>query len=586
MNSVEKELRSRADAFLPQTHLFVDYYRIRRKISYPLPVRNFKNLNIQIFPKAPLDESHYPWSVWLIWNLEERIFSLGWAGEYSRKKSYQHQAAQDLEALSHWPLFRQQSQPDLLMGHCGRILAVALFSWKWLSPKIRKKIEEGMRRLLQDALPLISARLGPVKSREEILTAVSKDKNPKQYFHNIPLIGTIGAALAANVLKDPIQHDLDERLMQSFLAMFDYRKQGFTEAVSYDGYVLDLIADWISFLPSEVRAPILAHSEMKRLLEETYMVGAPGDVLNIAELSDVEPRQMTFQASALAKLAKIRSSKEGLWYLKQCRQDWMRSDGLAALRDLPFSKVKGELPSGALDAHYALVLRTGWKPADMAVVMSSTTSAMHHMHFDNGNVVIGTEGKWFLTEPGYQQYMETSEREFTLGSKAHNGPVINQKIQSSKSCKVLALSSKKDVSFAELDLTACYPSELELTSVRRKIWLHGKEKLVVLRDQIVGKNVRQLAYAWHGNPDAGWWSEDGCALIELKGKKMWICSPQTKLSFSQINRLRGSRGHLTLSVELESPPTKVWWIFAFDQKPEISGSGEKWKINGMNVGLA
>jgi hypothetical protein len=577
-----KELRARADSFLPQTRLFVDYYRIRRKFSYPLPVRDYKNLNTPIFPKAAMDESHYPWSVWLIWNLEERIFSLGWAGEWMKNKNYREKVSEDIEALAEWTKFRQLSHPDLLMGHCGRILSIAYFSWKWLSPVIRKKIEAGMRRLLQDALPLIAERFGPVKSREEILAAVSKDKNAKQYFHNIPLIGTIGAALAANVLKDPIQHELDDRLMQSFLAMFDYRKQGFTEAVSYDGYVLDLIADWITFLPSKLREPILSHPEMKRLLEETYMVGAPGDILNIAELSDVEPRQMTFQVSAIAKLANIQNSKEALWYLKQCRLDWMRSDGLAAARNLRFSKVN-EPSSGALDAHYAVVLRTGWKSSDIAVAMSSTTSVMHHMHFDNGNVVIGTEGNWFLTEPGYQQYMETSEREFTLGPKAHNAPVINQKIQSSKSCKVWALSSKKDLSFAEVDLTSCYPSDMELTSVRRKIWLYGKEKTVVVRDQITGKNVRQLAYAWHGNPDAGWWVEDHCAVIELKGKKLWICSPQVKLSFSQINRLKGSRGHLTLSVELESPPTEVWWIFAFDKKPEVSLSGSKLKVNGLSI---
>ena len=36
---IESEIRRRAEHYLPLTHLFVDYYRIRRRLAYPLPVR-------------------------------------------------------------------------------------------------------------------------------------------------------------------------------------------------------------------------------------------------------------------------------------------------------------------------------------------------------------------------------------------------------------------------------------------------------------------------------------------------------------------------------------------------------------------
>ena len=54
-----------------QTRLLVDYYRIRRRIAFPLPVDKFYEVKI---PSKSI--SGYPWSIWMIWRLEERFHAL------------------------------------------------------------------------------------------------------------------------------------------------------------------------------------------------------------------------------------------------------------------------------------------------------------------------------------------------------------------------------------------------------------------------------------------------------------------------------------------------------------------------------
>ena len=50
--------------------------------------------------------------------------------------------------------------------------------------------------------------------------------------------------------------------------------------------------------------------------------------------------------------------------------------------------------------------------------MSTCSSPLGHVHKDAGTIVIGTRGKWFITDPGYQQYLPTRERNFTLDATA------------------------------------------------------------------------------------------------------------------------------------------------------------------------
>jgi hypothetical protein len=123
---------------------------------------------------------------------------------------------------------------------------------------------------------------------------------------------------------------------------------------------------------------------------------------------------------------------------------------------------------------------------------------------------------------------------------------------------------------AELDLTACYPAGLALKRVVRTLWLSQKD-LVVLADRVRGASVQTITYHWHGHPDAAWWVQDDMARIYAPDLMLWIGSPQARITDRNVDRLPGSRGHLTLRASADSSAPFVWWIFAKgDTRPAVT----------------
>jgi hypothetical protein len=349
----------------------------------------------------------------------------------------------------------------------------------------------------------------------------------------------------------------------------DLREGGFTEGVAYDGYVLDFIADWLNILSGEQRIPVLDHKSLPHFLEESYMLSVPGAAEKLAELGDVEPKEMPFHISAQAKLYPFQPDPVRAWHLGRWRAEWIRSAGLGALQPI-VEQLEGEAPEdGVSNAHYALVLRNGWGTDGLAAVVSCCRSPMGHLQRDNGTILIGKAGRWLITDPGYQQYMRGLEREFTLGPTAHNYPVLNHQTQSQKSPRLMTLESiSENIHKATLDLTSCYPEELNANSIIRTVWLSGND-LVVTADQIDAKSIETLQYHWHGHPEASWGCQEGWALVHTEGADLWMTSPQFTISGENIRRLPASRGQLTLSAETDSPAKVVWWIFVIADTPNL-----------------
>jgi hypothetical protein len=223
-----------------------------------------------------------------------------------------------------------------------------------------------------------------------------------------------------------------------------------------------------------------------------------------------------------------------------------------------------------------LVLRTGWENNDVAVAMSACNSPMGHMQDDNGTVLIGTAGEWLIADPGYQQYLAKKEREYTLGVRAHNAPVINGKAQAKKNSKRLALETHGKISHAALDLTACY-TDVPVKSVIRHVW--QKEKLIVIADRVKAEPLASLGYNWHGHPEAGWWVAENWARVYTPNATVWFTSPQAEITESKVDRLSGSRGQLTLSVEADVAAEVIWWVFAIgDGPPQIKCDGARLSV--------
>lgn len=553
------EMHARAGRQLARDWLVVDYYRIGRRLAFPLVLKQLEIPKLEI-PGIP----DYPWEIWLSWELEERLNSLGWQAEWSHDQKAARAVARELEALSHWPEFTPNRRLDLCLGHVSRVMCQASTRWHFVPPEVKNSLRKGLERLVDQALPWAESRYGSLPSLDHLL------RNPEasREVHNIPFIGLIGTALAAEMVRPQSAPRLNGMVAQLLELLMALRREGYSEGVGYDGYLLDFLACWLQNLPKEQQKRLLDRFDFQEFLDESLNLAAPGEMAQVAEIADVEPVQMPFHLSAQARLQLLQPDPRRAWYLNQCRLEKWRADGLAALYELlPDRLRQTKLPAaGVLDARYAQVLRSGWKMSDLAVAVAASHSPAGHIHFDSGSITIGTAGRWLIADPGYQQYMPGLEREFTLGPTAHNTPLLNGLAQTEKASRILeAKEINQDTLRLQMDLTHCYPSGLELQKLIRTVWLWGNHTVVVA-DQMEGPAIQQVSYYWHGHPAAAWRAESGSALLYCNPAALWISTPSFEISGNQLDRLPGSRGQMTLKIQ-GPPQAIIWWVFTQGEKP-------------------
>jgi len=572
----EEIIRQRASAYIPQQFLLVDYYRIYRKVVYPLPIREIRNPEFHVHGIPG-----YPWEIWMTWELEQRINSLGWAGEWFAQAECRSLVQRDLEALAGWPAFDFWKQPHLAGAHAVRMMVTAYRNWAWLEPELKESIRRACYRAVNLQADWLKERL-PLATVEQIINA----RRRGSFTHNIPTIATIGLCMAARLSAHPLRDDLERHTQALVEAQFELRRMGFTEAISYDGYILDFVADWLRDAAPEVQQQVLENPELGEMLEQSVVLAAPGQMMNIAPFNDVEARQMPFHASAHAKLARIKARPRSVWLLTRCPLDWLRSDALAAFHDLETEGSPQEPVPGAIEGLYSLVLRSGWDESDLAVAVSATNTPPGHIQIDNGSVVIGTHGAWLIDDPGYQQYVPGLEREFTLGPTAHNYPLVNGRTQEKNSVKRLLCAEKDGLLHAAVDITGGYDRSLDLELARRDVWMLDNST-VVIADRISGAEVRDCEYYWHANPQAALWIQDAACLIRYGPLSLWVRCANTPIQGGEIGRLPGTRGQISIHAKVVAGiDSCVWWIFNLGESPveyELINSGLAIEVSGRRL---
>jgi hypothetical protein len=578
--AIDAELKTRAGRYLSRKQLVVDYYRIGRRLAFGLPVGEIPRPGLPV-PGIP----DYPWEIWFSWELEERVNALGWAAQWFGDKEAAAAGTAELRAIVRWPEFTTTGRIDLCLGHVARTLCQAYTSWSWLDPETRAAIRNALDRLVVQSAPWVDARYPAELTSRQILAS----REPYTSVHNIPFIGLIGAAQAANAIGSNACQGLNRRVASLLEVLFELKRQGYSEGVGYDGYLMDFVAGWIQSLPAAERDPVLRRFELASTIDSSYMLGVPGDLAQVAEIADVEPLQMPFHIAAQARLQQLQPTRLRAWYLAQIRPGAVRSDALACLRQLaPRLSLDTTVPGGGLfDARYAMVLRSGWTDADLAVAIATSNSPAGHIHSDFGSITIGLDGRWLIADPGYQQYMPGAEREFTLGPSAHNTPVVNGKSEQLKAGRVVQLSRLAEDTFRiKLDITGCYPPDAGATRVIRTVWLAG-DNLVVLADEIQNANGT-ATYSWHGSPQAAWRIRDNWAMLYAEpGTVLWYTSPSCDISEARLERLAGSRGQLTLMASARPGPA-IWWVFSRGASPpeiEYPQDGRLVRISGRQFAI-
>ena len=226
-------------------------------------------------------------------------------------------------------------------------------------------------------------------------------------------------------------------------------------------------------------------------------------------------------------------------------------------------------PQAAPREHLASVtLRTGWNHRDLLTAVGMPRCDMGHLHADGGHVILGWEGRFWITDPGYQQYRRGLEREYTLGPQAHNAPVIAGVAQTQRATRLVTMETDdQQRQHVALDLTGNYeglPAEAE---VRRDVWLIPETRVVVVRDTFKSlPDGVEVQTHWLGATHLAWSFPGGSARLSDGERALWIVAAPGPVEPLGLMRHPGSRGPLTLRhvATLPQGAGTQWSVFSCD----------------------
>ncbi len=389
---------------------------------------------------------------------------------------------------------------------------------------------------------------------------------------NIPLIALVRSAQLARVVGSPRQAALDAKARKVFQGWCRLRlgDAHYTEGAAYDGYLMDTITDWLAGLPDRGELLGEARDGFRSLADQWMGLSLPGRPDLQAPLGDAEP-EMTFWATALVRIGGWYEWREVNWFLHRFPLQRMRADGLVAAYGQKMQASTDAPVAGPQELPNALSLRTGWDQGDLLAVMGLSRGKMGHLHPDGGQIILGWQGRFWITDPGYQQYRLGDERDYTLGVQAHNAPVIGGTAQTLRVPKVEFLETNAHGwQHARVDLSGCYKGLRPGASVQRELWLINDGGLaVVARDSLssLGKDV-EISTSWQGGHHLGWAFRDGWTRLSDGQHALWMGTVPGVLEASGLTRHTGTRGPLTLTHAATLPEGQGarWWIFWLDPK--------------------
>lgn len=555
-SDLEKMILQRVAYEKERKELEIDYYRIGHVLSFPLPLAQRPRL--QDMPQG-IDGIKYPWAIWLSWNLAERwrILHLAWrtlgdneAGDLLQK---------EMAALATWDhIYEVTDQVSLPTGHLAACLAMALLEPKGWNPQFLQAAVSAANAIIdRDIWPWFSRQWGPPKALSE------------KQLQNIPAIALLGSAQLARILRHPRAADLDARAEDVVRTWCEMRMgpEFHCEGQAYDGYLLDSMTEWLETRPD--RKQLLAHYNpaLRDAAESWIQATLPGRVDLLAPLGDVEP-EMNFWPTPLARMAEWYQWPDVRWFLRRFPLQRMRSATLAELLlHSPHGTDPESTPSTKPQAmaNYA-VLRTGWESSDLALIAGLSRSIMHHLHAGSGNMILGWQNRFWITDPGYQQYRKGEERNFTLGIQAHNAPVINGIAQTKPAGRVtlLTMPSPHERSVG-IEMTHCYvglpPNSF---ATRDLVMIDRPTRTVIVRDVLRGFAPQtSVSTHWQGGAFLAWAFPDGWARLSDGENILWVGTYPIQSKPSDLVRHPGSRGELTLTHTdlLKDGSGESWYVF-------------------------
>lgn len=544
------ELADRLRRQLDADQLVVDHYRVGYRWAFRLPLA--ARPGTASAPKLPAGipgMRRYPWLTWVTWELTERWNVLAAAWTLDSDPTAASLLQRELAALDGWQDFREwHDEVGLTTGHLAMALATGLQlggqatpsaaagvpSW---DPSLRASAENAARRLLDQHVP-------------EWFTATWLDGTS---LLNIPIIVLCSVAALARVTAHQDAARYERRAVTAINDWFTARQfDHHTEQSAYNGYLFDTVTSWLdvsrtAHCPAAAQISTWREPLLDLCLEWVHQT-VPGRTDLAVPLGDVEA-EMTMWLACVARLERWYGSigTGASWALRRCAPDRLPAAAVASC--LSAADVAAVLPeTGLFEMPAAIAVRHGWSYDDPAVTVALSRADVGHLHHDNGHVVLAWRGRCWVTDPGYQQYQPGPERDYTLGTSAHNAPVINDIAQTHKSGTIAGFEP------LVLELTQCYeqlPSDL---AVRRGVRL-SLDGLFV-EDHIgvasSGSSDVEVTTSWMAGAGLAWSFIDGWLRLSDGGAAIWCGTGTDEAGFDRLDPDRserdlGSRGPVTFS---------------------------------------
>lgn len=552
--NVKHNFQQRVDIEKKRKELSVYYYRINHTLAFPLPLSERPT---QLPPGIP-ELSNYPWFTWLAWALEERWRLLLTAWQLDNDAAAGELVQQELAALAQWSTFAElDGSASLGLGHIAGVLAIAQHQVDQFAPQYAPAIHQAATLLLErDYLPWYEKRWHGI---EEPL--------PSSHMHNIPIIALTRSAQLARALNHPSTSTLEQSAKIALRSWCTQRLNPtapHTEGTSYDGFLMDSVTEWLDTIPEKSKIIAQHQSALASLTEHWLAMTIPGRVDLQVPLSDVEP-EMPFWINALTRLAYWYKQQEAWWLLQYIPPERTPAAAINQLQRHPDqwqSQTKAPIANNVQNVANAIVWRSGWNNQDFAVIIGAGQSKMSHQHQDSGHLILAWQNRAWITDPGYQQYRKGEERDFTIGTAAHNTPVIDGIAQSQRNAEIIAATidtstDKSDEHIASLNLTRCYQGIPDQAQILRHIKRHpqristqGESLHLVVIDELNGLAAgTAITISWQLGTHLAITFRHGWLRLSDGENTLWLKSNVGDIQPHHLKRHAGSRGPLTLTYQ-------------------------------------
>ncbi len=292
---------------------------------------------------------------------------------------------------------------------------------------------------------------------------------------------------------------------------------------------------------------------------------------------------MPFWTTAWLRLALWQKNLDADWFLRRLPVQAVPAAFLVeALENAPAFQDQTPIPSPEpLELPHAAVLRTGWDCSDILAVIGLARNGTGHLHNDAGQLVLGWQSRFWITDPGYQQYRPGSELAFSMGPEAHNAPVIAGINQTRRLPRLIALNRAADGSQrAVIDLTACYEGlPRDARVVREVCLLPNAGPAVIVRDRIDHlQRPAKVQTCWHGGTNLAWAFRQGWMRLSDGQRALWIGVYPGGLSAADLDRHEGSWGPLTFKhcAALPEAGGERCWLFVCEEQATWAPLADKW----------